>query len=73
MLQDFHKILFKDLYKAQGISDRLALCVCVGLDGHVGLAVLGLGLLLSPVDAVNNAADDENNNDADDDNQTESH
>ena len=49
------------------------MCVCVGLDSHVGLAVLDLGLPLSPVNAVYDAADDENNNYADDDDQTKSH
>ena len=74
-VKDFHNILLKYLYiiERTRISDRLALCVCVGLDSHVGLAVLDLGLPLSPVNAVYNAADDENNNYADDDDQTKSH
>ena len=53
--------------------DRMSLCVGVGLDSRVGLAVLALGLLLPPEYAVDDAADDEDKDDPDDDKQTHSH
>ena len=53
--------------------DRMSLCVGVGLDSRVGLAVLALGLLPPPEYAVDDAADDEDKDDPDDDKQTHSH
>ena len=47
--------------------DRMSLCVGVGLDSRVGLAVLALGLLPPPEYAVDDAADDEDKDDPDDD------
>ena len=49
------------------------MCVCGCLHCCVGLAVLTPGLLLPPVDAVDDAADDENGDDTNDDEQPNSH
>ena len=54
-------------------SYRLSVCVCGCLHCCVGLAVLTPGLLLPPVDAVDDAADDENGDDTNDDEQPYSH